>query len=1438
MATGAQRKKRKQRDKEKKSLLGIVTVILIMLILGAFLGLLEVNRPHVTGDRLRLDAFVDLAERGRIKSAKILNVDSYAVGEYLTDDGATRPYGAVYLKENQTLLVNVLLENRVATTVDQQTKKRLASLAGYLLPGLILIVLFVYLILSSRRGTGLFKIRSGARKIEAEPGGITFADVAGQDAAVAELREIKDFLADPDRYANVGAQIPKGVLLFGPPGCGKTLLARAVAGEAGASFYSISGSDFVELYVGVGAARVRDLFKVARENAPAVIFIDELDSIGRSRSVSNAAAMNDEREQALNQILAEMDGFSTSDGIILLGATNRPDILDPALLRPGRFDRTIGLERPDESARQAILAIHAKGKQLDWNVDLAAVARRAVGFTGADLASVLNEAALLTARAEKSAISQVELDEAVQRILSAPERQRRLSMRDKSVGRRYSEQDKVTFADVAGQDTAVKELREIKDYLAEPERYAALGATVPKGVLLFGPPGCGKTLMARALAGEANAAFISVSGSEFLGPHVGEGAGRIRDLFAEARQMAPAIVFIDELDALGHSRAGTNGADRASAGGAQEEVLNQILTELDGFTGSTGVIVLGATNRPDVLDPALLRPGRFDRSVGLERPDETGRLAILAIHAKGKPLAPGVDLMAVASRAVGFTGADLASVVNEAALLAARADKPAVTQDDLDEAVQRILAAPERQRALSMRGKSIGRRFSEQEEITFDDVAGQETAVAELREIKDYLAEPERYAALGATVPRGVLLFGPPGCGKTLMARALASEAKAAFISVSASEFVQVFVGEGAARVRDLFAEAKQMAPAILFIDELDSLGHSRGGTTGADRMDAHPEREQTLNQILTELDGFIGSTGVIVLGATNRPDVLDPALLRPGRFDRTVGLEWPNEAARLAILSLHAKDRVLDGSVDLRAIASRAHGLSGADLANVLNEAALLAARSGKPAATQEELETALKRTIQAPDRQRRLSMRSRSIGRRFAADEHVTFADVAGVDDAIEELQDVRDYLAEPDRFAKLGANPPRGILLSGPPGCGKTLLARAVAGEANAAFISTAGPEFVQLFVGEGAARVRDLFAEARSMAPAILFIDEIDAVGGQRLGGGFGHGERDQTLNQLLVELDGFEGREAVIVMAATNRPDMLDSALLRPGRFDRKVEIAMPDRSGRRAVLALHAAGKSLGPDVDLDSLAGLTRGFSPADLANVLNEGALLATRKDMSEITMEVIDEAIDRAYLGINSRGHLMTEEEKRVVAYHEAGHALVALGVEGGTPPYKLTILPRGGSLGHCAFLDDHDKVVHSRSALIARMAASLGGWAAEKLVFGETGSGVTSDLQHANGLARRMVCELGMSEEFGPMTPTEGFGFDGRPAPLTDEATRAVRRLVEEAAEKARAALLAQRDLMDRVVHALLERETLSRADIEALASNGKVPSPRPTVGELA
>ncbi|MGI8944867.1 MAG: AAA family ATPase, partial [Thermoleophilaceae bacterium] len=728
-------------------------------------------------------------------------------------------------------------------------------------------------------------------------------------------------------------------------------------------------------------------------------------------------------------------------------------------------------------------------------------------------------------------------------------------------------------------------------------------------------------------------------------------------------------------------------------------------------------------------------------------------------------------------------------------------------------------------------GVRSGARMSTEDDVrvSFADVAGQETAVTELKEVSEFLSETGRFAELGAQIPRGILLFGPPGCGKTLLARALAGEAGASFYSISGSDFVEMYVGVGAARVRSLFKEARESAPAIIFIDELDAVGRRRtAGPSAAGVGGSGEEQGQALNQLLTEIDGFSPTQGVILVGATNRPDVLDPALLRPGRFDRAVGLELPDEEGRAAILAVHARSKPISAAVDLTRVAHDAVGMNGADLASIMNEAALLAARARRARIEQEDLEAALARIREAPERQRRLSVRDRSIGQTLLGAERNTFADVAGLDDAVAELAEVREYLADPTRFERMGARVPTGYLLSGPPGSGKTLLARAVAGESNAAFVSAAGTEFVEVYVGEGAARVRDLFAQARATAPAVVFIDEIDAIGGRR-GAGNDHQERAQTLNQLLVELDGFAGRTGVIVMGATNRPDMLDPALTRPGRFDRLIALDLPDRDGRRAILDVHAAGKRLGAGVDLDALARLTQGLSGAALAAVMNEAALLAARAGDEEISMPIVEDALERSATGIAS-GRVLSDDDRRAVAYHEAGHALVALALPGGRLLHKVSILSRGHMLGATWMPETEDQEVHSRSLMVERMAVLLGGRVAEQLVFGEPGNGAAHDLMQVGAIARQMVAQLGMSEAVGAINYTAELSPGGGHL-YSEETSRLIdaeaRRFANEAEALAGDVLSGWRDSLDRLVDALLERETLTLEEVETIA--GQAPA---------
>ncbi len=715
---------------------------------------------------------------------------------------------------------------------------------------------------------------------------------------------------------------------------------------------------------------------------------------------------------------------------------------------------------------------------------------------------------------------------------------------------------------------------------------------------------------------------------------------------------------------------------------------------------------------------------------------------------------------------------------------------------------------------------------SETAHVTFDDVAGQDQALTELREIRDFLADPGRFAALGAVVPKGVLIFGPPGCGKTLLARAVAGESGAAFYSISGSDFVELYVGVGAARVRELFEEARKNTPAIVFIDELDSIGRRRGSSAHS-LGGSGEEQELALTQILSELDGFSPLQGIIVLGATNRPDILDPALLRPGRFDRTIALERPGEAGRRAILEVHARNKALDADVDLAAIASQSIGLSGADLASVMNEGALLAARAGRSVLSPADLHAGLARILEAPERQRRLSQRAHTFDRSSSQGQRVTFADVAGADEAVEELGEISDYLADPERFVDMGALPPHGVLLVGPPGTGKTLLARAVANEANAAFFSVAGADFLQVFAGEGAARVRDLFADARAASPAIVFIDEIDAIGARRGLAADGHREREQTLNQILVELDGFGPRSGVIVVAASNRPELLDEALVRPGRFDRVVTLDLPDRAGRKAILEVHAAGKRMSSSVDLAAVASATEGFSGAELAGVLNEAALLAARRHLAEVSPALVEAAVDRVATGI-SRPRILRPEDRILVAYHEAGHALVGLALPGAQSPRAISIMGHGHILGVTHHTDD-DRFVYPRSLLIERMAGMLGGRVAEELVYGEPASGAADDLVTVSALARRMVCELGMSQPVGPLSYVAApHGAAAGAKGWSEETARCIdsetRRLVDEAYDRARQVLSDARPLLDAVAAALVERETLSSDELAKLVSS--------------
>jgi cell division protease FtsH len=454
--------------------------------------------------------------------------------------------------------------------------------------------------------------------------------------------------------------------------------------------------------------------------------------------------------------------------------------------------------------------------------------------------------------------------------------------------------------------------------------------------------------------------------------------------------------------------------------------------------------------------------------------------------------------------------------------------------------------------------------------------------------------------------------------------------------------------------------------------------------------------------------------------------------------------------------------------------------------------------------------------------------------------AQNKVTFADVAGIDEAKDEVEEIIAFLKDPKKFQKLGGRIPKGVLMMGPPGTGKTLLARAIAGEAGVPFFSISGSDFVEMFVGVGASRVRDLFEQGKKHAPCIIFIDEIDAVGRHRGAGlGGGHDEREQTLNQLLVEMDGFESNEGVIIIAATNRPDVLDPAILRPGRFDRRIVVPRPDVRGREGILAVHTKKVPLSGDVNLTILAAGTPGFVGADLENLVNEAALLAARQDKDAVAMVDFELAKDKVLMGSERRSLVMSEEERRISAWHEAGHTLVGKLVEGNDSVHKVSIIPRGAALGVTQFLPTEDRHTLTRKQLLARVAMALGGRVAEEMVFGEITSGAADDIKRATRIARAMVCELGMSDKLGPLAYGEqeenvflGREITQRREDYSEDTAREidqeVRALVDRQYELARKILAEHRDKLDRVAHHLLERETLDSEEIEAAMEGRALP----------
>jgi cell division protease FtsH len=719
-------------------------------------------------------------------------------------------------------------------------------------------------------------------------------------------------------------------------------------------------------------------------------------------------------------------------------------------------------------------------------------------------------------------------------------------------------------------------------------------------------------------------------------------------------------------------------------------------------------------------------------------------------------------------------------------------------------------------------GKSKARLITKDEShVTFEDVAGVEEAKEEVGELVDFLSDPSKFTKVGGKIPKGVLMVGPPGTGKTLLAKAVAGEADVPFFFISGSDFVEMFVGVGASRVRDMFDQAKKNAPCIIFIDEIDAVGRQRGAGMGG----GHDEREQTLNQMLVEMDGFEGSEGIIVVAATNRPDVLDPALLRPGRFDRTVTVGLPDINGRDAILKVHMRKLPIAKNVKSMDIARGTPGFSGADLANLTNEAALIAARFSKKLVGMRELEKAKDKIMMGAERKGMVM---------DAAEKEMTAYHEAG--HAI-----VGRLMPEHDPVYKVSIIPrgrALGVTMFLPEKDSYSISKRKLNSQVASLFGGRIAEELVY---GEDAVTTgasndieRATEIQAKKNAPCIIFIDEIDAVGRQRGAGmGGGHDEREQTLNQMLVEMDGFEGSEGIIVVAATNRPDVLDPALLRPGRFDRTVTVGLPDINGRDAILKVHMRKLPIAKNVKSMDIARGTPGFSGADLANLANEAALIAARFSKKLVGMREFEKAKDKIMMGAERKGMVMDASEKEMTAYHEAGHAIVGRLMPEHDPVYKVSIIPRGRALGVTMFLPEKDSYSISKRKLNSQVASLFGGRIAEELVYGEDAvtTGASNDIERATEIAHKMVKLWGMSSVMGPMAygEDEGEVFLGRQVTkhkhISDETFTKVdseiRKIIDTNYSAAYKIIKDNRDILDAMAAALVEFETIDTNQIDDL-----------------
>ncbi|MBF0505154.1 MAG: AAA family ATPase [Candidatus Omnitrophica bacterium] len=819
--------------------------------------------------------------------------------------------------------------------------------------GIVQAFFSTYIYMYFMMGGGMSKML-GKDSAEKGQSDVKWDDVIGMENAKRDAWEIVQFIKDANKVKAIGGTMIKGVLMVGPPGCGKTYLAKAIASECKLPFLSAVGSEFVGMFMGIGAARIKSLFKRARQLAAVeggcLIFIDEIDSFAGPRSQETGGGATTSSNATINQFLTELDGLrKRENGIVVIAATNvPPEKLDTAIMRSGRFDRKITIDKPTSKEREALIAYYLKKVAADPNIDIPAIADKSQWFSPADINNMVREASIQALRDKRSSVTQDDMLKGLSVVMVSIEK----TGEDKVLSSKIN----VKWDEVIGMEETKKDAWEIVELLKDRHKLKVVGGQIIKGVMLIGPPGCGKTYLAKAMATESGFPFVVANGSEFIRQWMGTASEKVRSVFREARNLAKSeggcIIFIDEIDAFATPRT----SEPEGGGGAVQErgaTVNQFLTELDGLKGeNNNIVVLAATNvSEDKLDPAVMRSGRFDRKIYFQKPSSKDRQLLMKHYMSKIKCEDTIDIPGLAEKAKWFSPADINNMVREAGILALREKREIVNQKDMEGALDRVMHSVE----VMGENKILGGKVN----VKWDQVIGMKDAKEEAWEIVKLLKDRNLLKAIGGKIVKGVIMFGPPGCGKTYLAKAMATEAGFPFMSAVGSDLVGVYVGEGARKMKDIFKEARELAQAeggcIIFFDEVDSFATPRGSGQWGGTI----SHNATINQFLTELDGLRQQeNNIVVLAATNvREDQLDPAILRAGRIERKIYISLPNLQEREDIFKYYLAKVKYEDTVSASVLARTAVGFTPSDIDNMIREAGLIAMRNNRDMITPKDL-------------------------------------------------------------------------------------------------------------------------------------------------------------------------------------------------------------------------------------------------------------------------------------------------------------------------------------------------------------------------------------------------------------------------------------------------------------------------------------------------